>query len=89
VLLGQEPAVAGDRTGQVDKAPGEPTEAQQSRGPSVESAAQVASRQAGEGEQAGEVAVKGYEIEVKKEKQSSGAGRKAVTALAILGALAI
>jgi cobaltochelatase CobN len=41
------------------------------------------------GGQAGEAAVKGYEIEVKKEKQSSGAGRKAVTALAILGALGV
>ena len=70
----------------------EQAEAGQGQGPAVEFAAQLANQKAGEaGEsgQAGETAVKGYEVEVKKEEQSSGAGRKAVTAFAILGALGV
>jgi cobaltochelatase CobN len=70
----------------------EQAEAGQSQGPAVEVAAQLANQKAGEaGEsgQAGEAGVKGYEVEVKKEEQSSGAGRKAVTAFAILGALGV
>jgi cobaltochelatase CobN len=70
----------------------EQAEAGQSQGPAVESAEQVASRQAGEagaGEQTDNPGGKGYEVEVKKEEQSSGAGRKAVTAFAILGALGV
>jgi len=91
----QEPNKAGNRPGPAGPAPQQAAEAReeqaeagQSRGPAGEAAMQVASR-AGEGDQAGGAAVKGYEIEVKKEKASSGTGRKAVTAFAILAALGV
>lgn len=61
----------------------------QIRGPAAGVAAQVASQKAVKAGQADKGPVKGYEIKVKKEKQSSGAGRKAVTGFAILGALAV
>ncbi len=66
-----------------------------SQGPAGEHAKQVASRQSGEagsGEQVDKPARKAYEIEVEKvekDAQPAGTGRKAVTVLAILGALAV
>lgn len=64
-------------------------EAGQSQGPADEIPTQVASNDTGESGRDGEADLKGYEIEVKKEKESSGTGRKAVTAIAILGALGV
>lgn len=89
-----EPDQAGSQPGPAAPAPPqaggevreEQAEAGRGQGPAGEVAAQVASRQAGE---AGEDALKGYEIEVKKEQPSSGSGRKAVAALAVLGALGV
>jgi len=86
---GPEPAAPAPRQAGGETREEQP-EAMQSQSPVGEVPMQAASRQAneaGESGLAGEAAVKGYEIEVKKDKEPSGTGRKAVTAFAILGAL--